>query len=443
VHSAPTGTCTGAGANTDAAGQCDITFSSNATGTVNGHASSTLLVGGVSISVNTDGVAPNSPDAIKTYVDAKITISPDATNRVGDPHTFTVTLSKDTGDGNGFVAAAGEHVDFTLTDSGGASSVLDAVASTCDDAGANTDASGQCTIVFTSNSAGTVTGHATSTLSVGGVSITVATDGIAPNSGDAVKKFADDVVTTRVLDATNTEVTNTTVTAGTVVHDEATVAKTANTPAGVPDPTGTVSFTLFDNGTCNGAVVDTDPNVALNAGVATSKDFTTPAANASFSYLAHYNGDVNYPAHDGPCEPFTVETAGGQGCTPGFWKQPQHFHFWVGFTQNQSFSSVFSVTITINTNSKTTPTITDPTLLQALSATGGGINALARFAVQALLASSSLQSPDFTTAEVIAIVQAAVAPGPDQAARIEAAHQLLASAPGVVNDNCTGFVTPS
>ena len=36
--------------------------------------------------------------------------------------------------------------------------------STCDNAGANTDAAGQCTITFTSNSAGKVTGHATATL---------------------------------------------------------------------------------------------------------------------------------------------------------------------------------------------------------------------------------------------------------------------------------------
>src|SRR5262249_56198990 len=77
------------------------------------------------------------------------------------------------------------------------------------------------------------------------------------------------------------------------------------------------------------------------------------------------------------------------------------------------------------------------TLLQALQSGGGGINALARFAVQALLASASLQNPDFSTAQVIALVQQAVAGGP---AAIEAAHQLLASAPGVVADNCTGFI---
>ena len=35
----------------------------------------------------------------------------------GQPHTFTVTLMKDTGDGTASLPAAGEHVDVTLTDS--------------------------------------------------------------------------------------------------------------------------------------------------------------------------------------------------------------------------------------------------------------------------------------------------------------------------------------
>jgi hypothetical protein len=90
-----------------------------------------------------------------------------------------VTLSKDTGTGV-FVPAAGEHVNFTLTDSNGAGSVLDAPTSTCDNAGANTNASGQCTIVFTSATPGKVTGHASSTLSVGG-SANFTVEGLAPD----------------------------------------------------------------------------------------------------------------------------------------------------------------------------------------------------------------------------------------------------------------------
>src|SRR5262249_22599490 len=95
---------------------------------------------------------------------------------------------------------------------------------------------------------------------------------------------------------------------GTVVHDEATVTKTAATPAAVPAPTGTVDFTLYNGGSCNGTVAATDPAKPLNAGgVATSATFTTPAGGGSFSYLAHYNGDANYPARNAGCEPFQVQ----------------------------------------------------------------------------------------------------------------------------------------
>ena len=117
------------------------------------------------------------------------------------------------------------------------------------------------------------------------------------------------VVTTAVRDAAGHDVTNTTVPSGTVVHDEATVAKAAGVPAVAPGPSGTVSFTLYDNGTCNGAVVATDPNKPLSGGIATSANFTPPAAGGTFSYLAHYNGDANYPARNGPCEPFTRRDA--------------------------------------------------------------------------------------------------------------------------------------
>jgi hypothetical protein len=165
---------------------------------VTGHATAGLTVGGVSLTRSTDGVSPNSDDAVKTFVDAKITIAEDATNEVGDPHTFTVTVWQDAGDGSGFVKATVGNVDVTLTDSNGAVSVLDATASTCDDgqpSGDNLDSNGQCTVVFTSNSAGQVTGHATAGLTVGGVSLTRSTDGVSPNSDDAVKTFVDAYIT--------------------------------------------------------------------------------------------------------------------------------------------------------------------------------------------------------------------------------------------------------
>ena len=113
---------------------------------------------------------------------------------------------------------------------------------------------------------------------------------------------------------------------------------------------------------------------------------------------------------------------GKEGCTPGFWKQPQHFDSWVGYTPSQSFEAVFNVDVTLRGQGQTT--YTTPTLLQALDANGGGVNALARHGVAALLNASN---PDvefaYSTAEVIDLVHDAIVSGD-----FETAHQLLAAA---------------
>src|SRR4029078_4894079 len=88
----------------------------------------------------------------------------------------------------------------------------------------------------------------------------------AGGSGNASKNWSDDTVVTHVRDAQNNDITNTTVNAGSVVHDEATVAKAAGTPASVPAPTGTVTFTLYDNGTCNRTRVATAANKPCSVG---------------------------------------------------------------------------------------------------------------------------------------------------------------------------------
>ena len=124
-------------------GSCQITLNSAATGVTTVSAHTTLQVGGVTLTRATNGAAGNSEPATKTYVNARISIAPSATNEVGAPHTFTVTLEKDTGTGT-FVAAAGEHVDVTLTDSNGASPAPAGPFS------GTTNASGQFAVTFTS-----------------------------------------------------------------------------------------------------------------------------------------------------------------------------------------------------------------------------------------------------------------------------------------------------
>jgi len=174
-------------------GTCHVTFTSNTPGTVTGHAEATFTFAGQTFTVETDGTGNNSGDAVKRFVEAKISIGPDDTNSIGESHTFTVTVQQDDGltaaqggDGvTGFGPAPnGTTPTVTLTDSAGAISNISA--NTCASPGT---VNGSCTITFTSNTAGTVTGHATVTFSVGGVSLTRATDNTHGSTGDATKVF--------------------------------------------------------------------------------------------------------------------------------------------------------------------------------------------------------------------------------------------------------------
>ena len=107
-----------------------------------------------------------------------------------------------------------------------------------------------------------------------------------------------------------------------------------------------------------------------------------------------------------------VQAQGDQGCGPGFWKQDRHLDFWVDVTPEDSFSSVFGVGLEVKFKEKGTKgkpsLLNDPTLIQALQAKGGKVNALARQAVAALL---NAESPDvdyaLTPGEVVILFQAA------------------------------------
>ena len=65
------------------------------------------------------------------------------------------------------------------------------------------------------------------------------------------------------------------------------------------------------------------------------------------------------------------------GCTPGYWKQAQHFDSWEGYSPDQQFSSVFE------------NAFPGMTLDEVLGQGGGGLNALGRHTVAALLNGAS------------------------------------------------------
>ncbi|HXL44340.1 MAG TPA: hypothetical protein VN960_09815, partial [Gaiellaceae bacterium] len=159
-------------------GDCQLTITSAATGLTTIRASTDVSVSGVSLHRETgDSHAGDSADAQKLWVNAAIVIAPNATNEVGQPHTFTATLLFDTGSGLQ-PAGAGQPVTVTLIAANGASPVP------AGPFNLNTNAAGQVSVTFSSQAAGTVAGHASWTGSVSGSApFTVATDGVAPNSG--------------------------------------------------------------------------------------------------------------------------------------------------------------------------------------------------------------------------------------------------------------------
>ena len=101
------------------------------------------------------------------------------------------------------------------------------------------------------------------------------------------------------------------------------------------------------------------------------------------------------------------------GCTPGYWKQPQHFDSWVSYSTGDSYDNTFGVSSSFGSSF---------TLLQAASQGGGGENALGRHAVAALL---NTQNDDvnysFEQDEVISLVQDAYNSG-----NYEGAKNILA-----------------
>ncbi|MBI1742384.1 hypothetical protein HYR54_04870, partial [Candidatus Acetothermia bacterium] len=99
-------------------------------------------------------------------------------------------------------------------------------------------------------------------------------------------------VTTDIHDSSHTVITSANV--GSSVHDKATVSGTAGTP------TGTVTFSLYNNTTCSGTAASTE-TVTLSSSMAESSTTTVP--NTGLSYKVSYSGDTFYNSAVGPCEP--------------------------------------------------------------------------------------------------------------------------------------------
>ena len=88
----------------------------------------------------------------------------------------------------------------------------------------------------------------------------------------------------------------------------ATAQDTATVTGDAGIPTGTLTYILYDNGSCSSPSAGTE-TVTLSGGDVPASS-ATPALDAgSYSYQAAYSGDSNYAGRTGDCESFTVAKA--------------------------------------------------------------------------------------------------------------------------------------
>ena len=129
----------------------------------------------------------------------------------------------------------------------------------------------------------------------------------------------------------------------------------------------------------------------VNAAGSTSENDSNPACSTVTIADGEFNGSLDFG--------FVPAVVANEGCSPGYWKN--HTNWPSPYTKTMLFSAVFS------------NAFPGKTLQQVLSTGGGGLIALGRQTVSALLNAKSLGAADFglTTASVISQFNAAYASG--------------------------------
>ena len=114
----------------------------------------------------------------------------------------------------------------------------------------------------------------------------------------------------------------------------------------------------------------------------------------------------NYDLHCNTFGEVVCEKTGAEGLTPGFWKNNAAKHgasAWMGYSPDQTVESVFGSAF---------GSLGSLTLAEALGTGGGGLNALLRHSVAAVLNAAHTEVDyALTTGQIISQVQAAVADG--------------------------------
>jgi len=140
-------------------GACSTNLTSTAAGVHKVEASSAFTENGFSFDVKTDGESFNSDPAEKTWIDAKIGITPRTDeNGIYEPHVLTATVWIDYGNGAGWVYAPnGLRIDFKILPQ---STTGTLVGDYCITGGGN----GACTTTLNSSETGTTVVEASTTI---------------------------------------------------------------------------------------------------------------------------------------------------------------------------------------------------------------------------------------------------------------------------------------
>jgi uncharacterized surface anchored protein len=273
-----------------------------------GTASADVTVGGITFSINTgdDSSSAATEDATKHWVDAQITIATSDTNGITESHTFTVTVEKDLGDGGGWIAAADQTV---ASDISGTGSITGGSCTTT-----VTDSNGQCTIIVNSNTAGTGTVNASTTVSIDGVDILVETDGYGAHDVSNEKTWIDGSLTWIKHD------NNGQLLGGATFQ----VCRTYDRfGADIPDE----CVTVVDD-----SAPDTDPVAGqfklehLLLGRYTITETVAPPNYTLDPYVDTVELSIATP--NGAATHIWVNTPGFEGCTPGFWQGGAGSQLW-------------------------------------------------------------------------------------------------------------------
>jgi hypothetical protein len=158
----------------------------------------------------------------------------------------------------------------------------------------------------------------------------------------------------------------------------------------------------------------------LSVPVLAACGFVLAATMAGVGLAGEGTSTSTTPTTPPPTTPTTTTTTAppaGKGCTPGFWKNNADKH------GASAWTPPFDPTDTVGSVFSAPPEIASLTLLQGLELGGGGVNALTRHAIAAVLnaAHPDVGSP-LTVEEIVAAVNAAFG---GTEAEIEATKNML------------------